>query len=126
MVRYWPGVTDMVPVTSPWYPPAGGRPEESLPPQLPWPPTAVMVSEVTSAGTVKFCRVSLSKPKVWVTVGVVAPAVGIRPESTGATRLPMNTKRLAASTARGLPTLALPPRHGGRWVDATDSVVKAP
>ena len=100
MVRYSPGVTAMVPVTSPWYPPEGGRPDESAPPQLPCPPSAVSVSDVTPAGTVKFCKVSLSKPKVWVTVlGVVAPAAERRSIAAGTANPLARPTRVAANQA---------------------------
>ena len=49
----------------------------------------VTFSEVTLAGTVKVCRVSLSNPKVWVTVtGVVAPAAGTPMPVTAGTPTP--------------------------------------
>ncbi len=80
----------MVPDTCPWYPPAGGLPDASAPPHPPCPPVAVMVSEVTSAGTVKFCNASLSKPNVCVTVVAVAALAGVA-KNAGVTRLPAPT-----------------------------------
>jgi hypothetical protein len=58
-----------------------------------------MVSEVTSDGTVKFCKASLLKPNVSVTVVGVVALAGV-PKNAGATRVPAPTIEITLKTLK--------------------------